>query len=435
MSQTPLGGDVVYGGSFQETRSGKLRVKEWDPPRQIYQDDIDTQYYLDMFDELAVKSAYWAQLEPNGILTPALAHSNQNRLVFSAGDDNCIQVFHADRFDLYGIQGIEVEFDSSLEGKTILINVASTLNSDTGKREVHIDNWGKMLDTSGGYDRSFKSSTKASILWNFYDAEVVTLGPEAGAQFPGTILIPKGDLFFFWPGQDGRTIVGGDVWHEDDGSEFHNYEFDPPCALPLPPNMEVPNECLPETSSPTSAPIQPTPAPVQPTPAPVQPTPAPVQPTPAPFQPTPAPFQPTPACPEDVTVVSKVGETDFLESPIVVLEQTGDTVRFLVRNTFQQTVARIFTKYDEAPSWNSVCYETQNLELDDSVEYTAKCWNNRPIAIVNIWLSDPSFLSGQDTAEVPECCHPPANDDNPTVQYTFKIKCVTLCPETELNLG
>jgi hypothetical protein len=102
--------------------------------------------------------------QPNGILTPALAHPNQNRLVFSAGDDNCIQVFRADRFDLYGVTGIDVEFVSTLEGRTILINVASTLNSDTGKREVHIDNWGKIFDTSGGYDRSFKSSTKANIL-------------------------------------------------------------------------------------------------------------------------------------------------------------------------------------------------------------------------------------------------------------------------------
>jgi hypothetical protein len=313
--------------------------------------------------------------------------------VFSAGDDNCIQVFHADRFDLYGIQGIEVEFDSSLEGKTILINVASTLNSDTGKREVNINHWGKILDTSGGFDRSFKSSTKASILWNFYDAEVVTLGPGAGAQFPGTILIPDGDLFFFWPGQDGRTIVGGDVWHEDDGSEFHNYEFDPPCPLPQPPTMEVPNACI--TS--VEAPITQT-------------------------------SKTQNDCPEDAIVVSKVGETDFLENPIVILEQTGDTVRFLVRNTFQQTVARIFTEYDEVPSWNSVCYEAQNLELDDSVEYTAKCWVNEPIAIVHIWVSDPSFLSGQDTAEVPKCCHPPANDVIPTVEYTFKLKCATECP-------
>jgi choice-of-anchor A domain-containing protein len=97
----------------------------------------------------------------------------------------------------------------TLEGKTILINVASTWNSDTDKREVHIDNWGNIFDTCGGYDMMFKSNTKTRILWNFYDAEVVTLGSGAGAQFPGSILIPEGDLLFFWPGQDGRTIVGG----------------------------------------------------------------------------------------------------------------------------------------------------------------------------------------------------------------------------------
>jgi choice-of-anchor A domain-containing protein len=189
LSQTPLGCDVVYGGSLQETGSGQLRVdipldgvsesmsecddepsddstehaeasqeesesskksskkssKEEsqdkdseassdDPSSQCFSDSIDSQYYLVLFDELDAKSAYWAQLEPNGILTPALAHSKQNRLVFSAGDDNCIQVFQADRFDLYGITGIEVEFDLSLEGKTILINVESTLNSVSGKR-------------------------------------------------------------------------------------------------------------------------------------------------------------------------------------------------------------------------------------------------------------------------------------------------------------
>jgi hypothetical protein len=140
-------------------------------------------------------------------------------------------------------------------------------------------------------------------------------------------------------------------------------------------------------------------------------------------------------CPEDVTVVGKVGETDFLESPIVILEQNIDTVRFLVRNTFQQTVARIFTEYNEPPAWNSVCYETQNLELDDYAEYTAKCLVHEPISFVHIWVSDPSFISGQDTAQVHECCHPPANEDIPTVQYTFKLNCVTECLETELNLG
>jgi choice-of-anchor A domain-containing protein len=293
MTRSPGGGDVVYGGTLQYTGAGKLVVKSG---RQIYQDSIDTQLYLDLFDEIAVKSAYWARLQPNGVVKNALSHVDQNTIVFSSdGTSRCLQVFHVDRFDLYGVSGVLVEFDSSLEGKTILINVASTLNSNTGKKEVHIDNWANLFDTSGGSAYAFKSSTKASILWNFYDADVVTLGGLAGPQFPGTLLVPNGDLFFFWPGQDGRTIVGGDVWQERLGSEFHNYEFDPPCPLPLPPNIEIPDACIP-TSAPiqiTSAPVQPTSAPVQPTSAPVQPTSAPIQPTSAPIQPTSAPVQPT----------------------------------------------------------------------------------------------------------------------------------------------
>jgi choice-of-anchor A domain-containing protein len=240
MDRTPLGGDVLYGGTFQETGDGSLVVKAG---RQIYQGSIDTQYYLDLFAEAAVKSSYWAHLQPNGIITPALAGNLQNTLTFSAGDDNCIQVFHADRFDLYGNKGIDVYFDPNLEDKTILINVASTFNEATQKREVHINQWGKIVDTDGGDDMNFKSRTKASILWNFYDAEVVTLGPDGGVIFPGSVLIPDGDLFLLWPGQDGRTIVGGDVTHDSWGSEFHSYEFDPPCPLPFPPLFEPPSEC------------------------------------------------------------------------------------------------------------------------------------------------------------------------------------------------
>jgi hypothetical protein len=36
------------------------------------------------------------------------------------------------------------------------------------------------------------------------------------------------------PGHSGRVIVNGDVIQNNQGSEFHNYEFDPPCDLPLP---------------------------------------------------------------------------------------------------------------------------------------------------------------------------------------------------------
>ena len=145
---------------------------------------------------------------------------------------------------MYGGNTPDVEFDSSLTGKTILINVASTLNSATGKKEVTIDNWGKVFDTAGNSNKDILSSFKATLVWNFYDADKVYLGGGTGGpQFPGSLVIPHGDLDFRWPGADGRVIVGGDVWHEGEGSEFHNYELDPPCPLPLPPTVSVPPEC------------------------------------------------------------------------------------------------------------------------------------------------------------------------------------------------
>jgi choice-of-anchor A domain-containing protein len=73
-------------------------------------------------------------------------------------------------------------------------------------------------------------------LWNFHDATLVDLG--AGSvgvgEFQGSLLIPNGDLTMKFPGQSGRVIVGGDVIQDKQGSVFHNYEFDPVCALPDP---------------------------------------------------------------------------------------------------------------------------------------------------------------------------------------------------------
>ena len=246
MVQTEVGGDIAVGGTLQEVSSGRVKVHA---SRDIFENySVDTQKYLDMFDSMAERSEYWAQLYPNGVVTPALQHEQQNRIVFSAGDDNCLQVFHVDRFDLYGGNTPDVEFDSSLDGKTILINVASTYSTASAKKEVSIPSWGKVIDPSGNDNKDILSPFKSSLLWNFYDAEKVTLGGVSGGpQFPGSLLIPNGDLDFRWPGSDGRVIVGGDVWHQSTGSEFHNYEFDPPCALPLPPDLDMPGECTGET--------------------------------------------------------------------------------------------------------------------------------------------------------------------------------------------
>jgi len=185
-------------------------------------------------------------------------------MVLYAGDSQRVQVFNFDRFDF--VEQWNVRFDSSLIGRTILINV-SPHDENGNKGPVTIDNIGAIFDPWGGIDNFFNPAIKQSILWNFYGATKVTLGPGGGIRFPGSILIPDGDLDMRWPSQDGRTIVKGNVIHNARGSLFPNYEFDPPHPLPLPPTLPVVRFCIsptppPSPQGPPATPIDPTPAPV-----------------------------------------------------------------------------------------------------------------------------------------------------------------------------
>jgi len=237
------GGDVSIGGTLQKTGSQDFLTQSGG---QIFENQsVDTQKYDDMFADIRVKSGYWYTLQNNGIVVPPLQHQNRNVLTLKAGDDSCLQVFHMDHFDMDWGQVIDVKIDPSLDEKTILINVASM--EANGRREVTIPRWGDFIDSSGKGGHDFSSRTASSMLWNFYDADLVTLGGDGGGpQFPGSIVIPNGDLDFFWPGSNGRVVVLGDVRQESQGSEFHNYEFDPPCPLPISPDWEVPESCQPD---------------------------------------------------------------------------------------------------------------------------------------------------------------------------------------------
>ena len=125
-----------------------------------------------------------------------------------------------------------MKFDSSLEGKTIIINMKADSDGN-----VLIQKVGNFHDPRNENSSSsdFDTNFTASILWNFYDAKTVTLGTGMDfGQFQGTILVPNGHLTVKVPGTNGRLIVGGDVTQDYHGGEFHSYEFDPVCPLPLP---------------------------------------------------------------------------------------------------------------------------------------------------------------------------------------------------------
>ena len=196
------GGDVDIGGSLIET-AGNLTVSEGQINEGV---SLDIPMYEAMFADLAAKSEYWAtSLPANGVI--------EGELTFRAGDDECLQVFWFDPSEWDPGYVVDVLIDSSLEDKTILINVAAD-------DETTIDFFGDFkFNGLGGF--MFPSKIKASILWNFFSASLVTLTGSGAPEMPGTILIPNGSLNFEWSGHSGRLIVGKDLVQNKAGSEFH----------------------------------------------------------------------------------------------------------------------------------------------------------------------------------------------------------------------
>jgi len=219
-------GNIVYGGNYNSNQGtiDTFGTVTNNP-------NLDLTYFVSALDDLRKKSAYWASLPPNGN-----SASYQWGWQFSKGNNECVQVMNVEASKLGG--GNWVNFHSSLSGKTIVINVV-----DTGA--VTINQVQDMVDPSGNRAHAFSPAVTKNILWNFPHATSVTLN--GGAEFQGSILVPNGDLIFKHPGHSGRVIVAGDLTQNYGGSEFHNYQFDPNCPLPLP-------ECDDLTTAPTKAP-------------------------------------------------------------------------------------------------------------------------------------------------------------------------------------
>jgi hypothetical protein len=157
------------------------------------------------------------------------------------------------------------------------------------------------------------------------------------------------------------------------------------------------------------------------------------EPTSAPTSPPTHEPLPAPECPADVVLLHVEGDSEYPNIPVVILEQNVESVKFLVRNTWNATMTRIFTQFHETPTGETECFEQENIAEKEYVEYTAYCMHHVPISIVDIWVSGNPVNSALDIAEIPECCHPPVGVETPVVQYTFKLRCVTECPPEELR--
>jgi hypothetical protein len=144
--------------------------------------------------------------------------------------------------------------------------------------------------------------------------------------------------------------------------------------------------------------------------------------------------KPDQTCSENVELLQTTGGTSAPYEPMEVLEQGTDYVKFIVRNPFTKIESmhvqldEIKEKVWEFQTGDSECYNENDVDHEESVEYTAYCMPNNPISVVNIWMSDSTSLNpSMDNAQVPECCFPDPDDDNPKVQYTYMLHCVSQC--------
>ena len=143
-------------------------------------------------------------------------------------------------------------------------------------------------------------------------------------------------------------------------------------------------------------------------------------------------------CPESEPIlVTNEGGTVFDEgdAPIIITEQTGDTVTFQVVNTWNESFTSFYVEYHNGGFGETECLQTENVEQFSQIaEYTAQCMVNVPISIVSIWIVDCEeavFDPIVDNAEVPLCCEPAGDSTCTAVQYTFKLECVDPCPPEE----
>merc|ERR1712072_1661969 len=159
-------------------------------------------------------------------------------------------------------------FSNNCNGKTILINFQGT--GDIKVNAVDLIWNGKKGYGKGG----FPTCMTSSIMWNFPDARNVEIGNGRSSEFQGSVLI-TGNMKMATTGHSGRTIVLGNLEHNKGGSEFHNYEFDPPKPLPEPdcedylsglqPQAPIAQPAAQPAAKPTSKPVPaPTPKPTNP---------------------------------------------------------------------------------------------------------------------------------------------------------------------------
>jgi len=133
-------------------------------------------------------------------------------------------------------------------------------------------------------------------------------------------------------------------------------------------------------------------------------------------------------CPDDLLLIKHVGVEEYPNDAVRIVEQGTGTVTVQISQAYSTTeVSHFYYQYD-VNHFSNKCYEEQDWTLDEPIEITLQCTVSTQIALLELWVADPSF-SGDNDAVVPNCCHPTVPEDVPITEYILEIKCVSACPE------
>jgi hypothetical protein len=133
-------------------------------------------------------------------------------------------------------------------------------------------------------------------------------------------------------------------------------------------------------------------------------------------------------CPDDLLVLKHIGTKEYPNDAVTIVSQDQETVTVKINQAYSETeVSHFYYQYQE-DHFDNKCYEEQDWALDESVEITIQCTHSTEIALLELWVADPTFTSGEDDATIPKCCHPTVPEDVPVTKYLLEIKCVSECP-------
>ena len=171
-----------------------------------------------IFANLDTKSTCYKNLPATGTF-----NATTNTLV---GDNvSSTQVFTLTAANLSALANQNLLFDGIPAGATVIINVAVT------SLIWRVANVAASIPNDPAYDSFFGNGATdpdvdvRKVIFNFYEATSVTFINSVN----GSVLVPNGDVTLTG-NLNGRLAVGGDLLHNGDGSEIHNYPFDGECV-------------------------------------------------------------------------------------------------------------------------------------------------------------------------------------------------------------